>query len=202
MGKGKLTREMILSRAADLFNSRGYFGASIADIMEATGLEKGGIYNHFESKDLLAVQAFEHACSVTGKFIVSQLEAESTAVEKLLKLVALTTSMAEDPPVAGGCPILNSAIECDDAHPLLRERVRHAMDRYRRLVESVVESGIAHGELEASINPHDVAITLITTLEGALMMSKLYHDSKYLAPVSEHLSHYIKSLTAKKKRGY
>lgn len=201
MGKGKLTREMILSRAADLFNSRGYFGASISDVMAATGLEKGGIYNHFESKDLLALQAFDYAAATTGKFILSQLDEERTAQAKLLKLVSSVSRLAEDPPVAGGCPILNSAIECDDAHPLLRERVRNAMDRYRRLVEGIVESGIASGELDDSLKPHDVAITLIGAMEGALMISKLYQDTQYLKPVAEHLAQYIKTLIVKKKRG-
>jgi TetR/AcrR family transcriptional repressor of nem operon len=49
MRKGELTRERILARSAQLFNRQGYFGSALADIMCETGLEKGGIYNHFTS---------------------------------------------------------------------------------------------------------------------------------------------------------
>jgi TetR/AcrR family transcriptional repressor of nem operon len=49
--KGERTRARIVATAAPLFNQRGYVGASMADLMAATGLEKGGIYRHFESKD-------------------------------------------------------------------------------------------------------------------------------------------------------
>jgi TetR/AcrR family transcriptional regulator, transcriptional repressor for nem operon len=61
MRKGELTRERIVRRTAPLFNQQGYFGASLADIMRATGLEKGGIYNHFGSKEALALEAFDYA---------------------------------------------------------------------------------------------------------------------------------------------
>ena len=55
--KGERTRQHIIETAAPLFNQRGFTGASMADLMEATGLEKGGIYRHCGSKDELAVAA-------------------------------------------------------------------------------------------------------------------------------------------------
>ena len=59
--KGVLTRERIVHLAAPVFNKKGYAGASMADNLAATGLQKGGIYNHFESKEQLAVEAFDYA---------------------------------------------------------------------------------------------------------------------------------------------
>ncbi|GIU89776.1 MAG: hypothetical protein KatS3mg010_0875 [Acidimicrobiia bacterium] len=44
-----------------MFNRRGYVGASMRDLVDATGLEKGGIYNHFGSKEQLALEAYDHA---------------------------------------------------------------------------------------------------------------------------------------------
>src|SRR5262249_59322127 len=59
--KGEATRRLILERAAPVFNQRGYAGASMSELVEATGVEKGGIYNHFGSKEELAVEAFDYA---------------------------------------------------------------------------------------------------------------------------------------------
>ena len=61
MTKGTDTKEAILQQAAQLFNRRGFFGAALSDVMDVTGLEKGGIYNHFKSKEDLALQAFDYA---------------------------------------------------------------------------------------------------------------------------------------------
>ncbi len=61
MRRGEETRERIVATAAGVFNERGFAGASMADLMAATGLQKGGIYRHFESKEALALEAFDHA---------------------------------------------------------------------------------------------------------------------------------------------
>jgi AcrR family transcriptional regulator len=59
--KGEQTRQEIIRRAAPIFNQRGYDGAALSDLMRATGLEKGGIYRHFGSKQELAGDAFDYA---------------------------------------------------------------------------------------------------------------------------------------------
>ena len=61
MSKGDQTRERIIAKAAELFNQRGLEGTSMADLMKATGLEKGGIYRHFASKEAVAAEAFDYA---------------------------------------------------------------------------------------------------------------------------------------------
>ena len=61
MSKAQQTKARIVRQAAELFNQKGYAGSSIADVMQATGLKKGGIYNHFKSKDELALAAFDYA---------------------------------------------------------------------------------------------------------------------------------------------
>src|ERR1700738_1684582 len=62
--KGEETRKEIIRKSAPIFNRKGYSGAALSDLMRATGLEKGGIYRHFESKEELAGDAFDHAWKV------------------------------------------------------------------------------------------------------------------------------------------
>ncbi|QJW56475.1 HTH-type transcriptional regulator AcrR [Serratia plymuthica] len=61
--------QRILDEASRLFRARGFTGASIGDVMKASGLTHGGFYAHFESKEALACASLEHAMS-------SMLEAE------------------------------------------------------------------------------------------------------------------------------
>ena len=61
--KGERTRQRIVELAAPVFNRQGYAGASLRDLIGATGLEKGGIYNHFGSKEQLALEAYDYALS-------------------------------------------------------------------------------------------------------------------------------------------
>src|SRR5258706_11906378 len=128
ISKGEQTREMIIRQAAVVFNQRGFFGTSISDIMQETGLEKGGIYNHFKAgKEELALAAFDYAVAHINHKLEVALRGKSNAVEQLVAFASVLESAFDDPELPGGCPILNTAIESDDAHPVLRARTEEAM---------------------------------------------------------------------------
>ncbi|MDJ0743932.1 MAG: TetR/AcrR family transcriptional regulator [Xenococcaceae cyanobacterium MO_167.B27] len=194
MSKAEQTKANIIEQAASLFNQKGYAAASIADIMEATGLKKGGIYNHFQSKDELAVAAFDYAVDLVNQRILGAVTQEKNALARLKALVAVHLDYIDNPPVPGGCPIMNTAIEWDDNDSILRDRAKQAMDSWRNLIIRIVEKGIKKGEVKANTESQTVATVLISTIEGGIMMSKLYQDSIHLERVAISLHTYLDSL--------
>lgn len=180
MTKGETTREMILSRAAPVFNRLGFAGASLADIMAATGLEKGGIYNHFRSKEELAVEAFDYAITQVGRAMVNAFRGLPTGYDRLAALIRFFTDYYEHPPVAGGCPVLNTAVESDDSNPALRERAQRGMDQMRQLFITLIERGIRDGSIRPEVDARAAADLLVASLEGGLVMSKLYGASEHI----------------------
>jgi TetR/AcrR family transcriptional regulator, transcriptional repressor for nem operon len=193
MSKAQETREKILREAAALFNQYGYSGSSMSDIMRVTGLQKGGIYNHFKSKDELALQAFDFAVEGMRKQYLTVLKGKHSAVDRLKAVISIFSNLAENPPIPGGCPLLNTAVESDDTHPALRERVQIAMDGWRALICKIINKGIAKGEVRENIEADAVATIVISTLEGAVMMSKLYGDAIHLKRAVTHLHEYLDS---------
>ena len=61
VSKAEHTKQKIIETAAIIFNQNGYVGTSIADIVKSTGVNKGGIYKHFKTKDEIAVAAFDYS---------------------------------------------------------------------------------------------------------------------------------------------
>ena len=194
MSKGEQTRERILASSAQLFNRQGYFGASLADIMRETGLEKGGIYNHFSSKEQLALESFDYAYGLIQERVRQALSGKFNAIERLLAIVSVFQGIVEDPQVAGGCPILNTAIEADDANEVLRDRARSAMDNWRTTIHRIVNKGIERQEIRPGVNADEVASILIATLEGAIMLSNLYKDPRHMQRAANHIAHYIQTI--------
>jgi len=193
MSKGEQTREMILVRAAPLFNQQGYFGASLSDIMRATGLEKGGIYNHFASKEQLALETFDYAYALVARRVRDALADKRYAVERLQAIISVFQSIVEDPPLPGGCPILNTAVEADDAHKELRERAREAMDDWRATIRRIVQRGIERQEIRSDLDADEVATLFVATLEGAIMLSNLYKDAVHIHRAAQFMRGYIET---------
>lgn len=196
MSKGEETKEKILQQAAELFNQQGYAGSSISDIMRVTGLQKGGIYNHFKSKDELALQAFDFAITCISKHHRAALRSKHHAIERLQAIIEtfrIYIDKPDNPLIKGGCPLLNTAIESDHAHPALRDRAQKAMNSWRDMICRVIQKGIEKGEVRSTVNTDEVTTIVIATLEGAVMMSKLYGDSIHIERAINHLTDYIES---------
>lgn len=194
MSKAEKTRARIISQAASLFNQRGYAGASMSDIMQVTGLKKGGIYNHFTSKDELAIAAFDFAVQQVSQRYLKIFRQHREAIARLKALVHTFATAIDEAPIAGGCPIMNTAIDSDDAHPELKARAQQAMETWRGLICRMVNQGQRRSEIRAEVEPDAVATILISTLEGALMLTKLYGDRIHLQRAQVHLDRYIESL--------
>ncbi|MGH2494012.1 MAG: TetR family transcriptional regulator C-terminal domain-containing protein [Ktedonobacteraceae bacterium] len=194
MSKGEETRARILARSAQLFNRQGYAGASLSDIMRETGLEKGGIYNHFSSKEQLSLESFDYAYTLVQQRVRQALAGKFNAIERLLAIVSVFQSEADDPPVAGGCPIMNAAIEADDANEMLRDRARSAMDDWRATIHRIIYKGIERQEIRPATDADEVASIFIATLEGALMLSNLYKDPVHMQRAAAHMVRYIETL--------
>jgi TetR/AcrR family transcriptional repressor of nem operon len=192
MRKGELTRQRIVAAAAPIFNERGFSGCSMQDILKATGLEKGGLYRHFASKEELAAEAFAFALNQVVKIRTGDLGHIPGSVEKLRYIVE---RFVETPsPLRGGCPLMNTAIDADDGNSVLRELASKGIRAWKSRLEKIVNDGMRAGEIKQNIQPRRVANTMISTLEGALMMSRI-EDSKHpLSDARETLDDFLEGL--------
>lgn len=193
--KGEQTRQAIIERAAPLFNQRGFAGCSMADIMEVTGLEKGGLYRHFSSKEELAAEVFRYAMQTAFDARSIGDHPELDAIAKLRLMVERFVTVPS--PLPGGCPLLNTAIDTDDGNPALRSLVQEALSNWKSRIRKIVQQGIAAGQINSSADPHSIANLIISTLEGALMITRLEGNRRALHDAQHSLELHLATLAAK-----
>lgn len=193
MAKGEQTRQVILQQAAQIFSMNGYAGTSLDDLMTATRLTKGGIYNHFDNKEALSLAAFDYAVELVRERFRESLAGKRTTRTRLRAVIDLFYSLLIDPLFAGGCILLNTAIEADDTSPVLRERTQKAFDDWRQTIMRTMNKGLELGDVRPGTDPEVAATIFISTLEGAIMLSKLYGDTVHLRRAADHLSAYVDS---------
>jgi TetR/AcrR family transcriptional regulator, transcriptional repressor for nem operon len=191
VSKGARTREQVIEQAAALFNQHGYHGASISDVMAATGLKKGGIYRHFTSKEELAMAAFAFSVDKMRERFDAALAGAETALERLSAIVSVYARIPSDPPVPGGCPILNAAVESDDGNPELKAEAQRVLADLKRALRAIVRQGQERGELRTDLDLEAFANVFIAQLEGAVMLSKLFGSQAPMRHTVQHLTSWI-----------
>src|SRR5262245_27828499 len=185
MTKGEETRLRILEQAAPLLNRHGFQNAPVSEIMRVTGLQKGGLYNHFASKEELSLAAFDLLMEKIQARVIETHRRHDRPLAQLIAHIELIghghTSME------GGCPIANGMVESDDTNPALRARVKGVLERWRKLIAQIVANGIVQGAIRADVNPDEVATHVIGTLEGGQLLSQFYRDDSYRRRMTDQL---------------
>lgn len=190
--KGDQTRQDIIRKAAPIFNQRGFEGAALSALMRATGLEKGGIYRHFTCKQQLAAEAFDYSWKVARETRLEGTEEIPNSVDRLKQIIRNFRDRREGL-VPGGCPLLNTAVDSDDNNPQLRAKARQALTAWLTRLQSIVKEGQRRNEIRPHTNSAKLSSLIVSTLEGALMQSRLQKSDAPLNIACRHLEEYLES---------
>ena len=152
---------------------------AISDIMEATQLAKGGVYGNFESKDEICLEAFNYLTKSLSSAIELHIEGKVSAKDKLFALLDFYESrlLGND---RGGCPILNFGTEADDTNPVIKQKVKGAIDKSQNRIINLVKAGIENDEFKATWNPEIFAAKMFTMIEGAILISRVQNSSEHM----------------------
>jgi TetR/AcrR family transcriptional regulator, transcriptional repressor for nem operon len=180
LGKAEETRQAIIEKAAVIFNRNGYQRTSMAMLCKALGLTKGAIYGHFADKDDLAVEAFLHSVRNVSERVRGQLQACEGTVESLRAFARTFLHFYEETVQSGGCPILNTAVDSDDAHPRLHEEVRRVLTAWEGRLVAMVNVGKENGEIRLDADAELFAASFIAQIEGGILLAKTLGDKRYL----------------------
>ena len=155
-GPKRRARE-ILSAAAKVFARRGYHGASTQDIADVLGIRQASLYYYFASKEA----ALEAVCA--DGIADYELRARSihrgrdSASEKVARLVFQHLA-----PLAERLDCTLTFLRERRFLPApARHRIRAIEMRYERIIEKIIEQGIASGEFRADLDARMATLALL-----------------------------------------
>jgi AcrR family transcriptional regulator len=172
--RGAATRSRIVSAAADLFYEQGVDRTSLDEVMAASGVSKSQLYHYFADKDALVLEV-----------IARQTERVLDAQRPLDSLPALTAwrdaIVRLNREARGkGCPLGSLASElANDSEPA-RERLAGSFAMWRHRIEQGLTKMRERGELAASADPQELALALLSAVEGGLLLAKTTQSSRPL----------------------
>ena len=193
LSKSAQTKQFIIEKAAPIFNKKGFAATSMSDILDATGLAKGGIYGNFDSKEEIALMAFEYAHERLLTALSEKIKKEVSAQNKLVAIFNFYHNYSIYPILEGGCPLLNTAIDSDFNFPALKEKAASALNKMLSSLEFIINKGITSKEFRKKVDAKAEANLIFSVIEGGMMMSRLNNEPKYLNDLLVYLKKHIKS---------
>ena len=178
--KAERTTAFIIETVAPVFIKHGYVGTSMSDLTEATGLTKGALYGNFENKEALALAAYEYSINKLLMAIDERLEIEGDSLDKLFSLTKFYRNYDVFTQELGGCPVLNMGVDAQDNNKLLAAAASETIKTIEGKIALVLEKGVNNNELHLPVTPLQFAKQFYTMLQGAVAMSTITRDRKYL----------------------
>ena len=164
----------------------------MSDLTEATGLTKGAIYGNFENKEALALSAFEHNRNMLLRAIDNALETGDEALARIYALLNFYRQYDVFTLPMGGCPILNVGVDAQGNNKLLAAAVKETVKEIEGKIALVLENGANRNEIKLPVPPLQFAKQLFTMIQGAVAMSTMMQDRKYLVNTVTYLEFLVK----------
>jgi AcrR family transcriptional regulator len=180
MSKAEKTKQLIIEKTADVFNSKGYAATSLSDITKITGLTKGSIYGNFDDKEEVVIAAFKFNAKRLRDSMDDAISKEETAYEQLMAMLNFYKTTWKKAASQGGCPMLNAATEADDHLLFLRDAVKENFIAWQKKVSTIIEKGKAEGSFKADLQTETYAYTFIMLIEGGILLSRTLNQITHL----------------------
>ncbi len=161
-------KEKIIHESLRQFSTKGFMSTSINDILEAVGTSKGGLYNHFKSKEDLFFAALSEARKIWRQRNLTGLHQQERPLDKIIKLLEnyrdnyLTDS--EDFP--GGCIFVNLAVELNDQQPHLAREVNEGFERFKGMIKRLLDQEQTAGRLKGDVDTSLAAEIIFSGIVG------------------------------------
>lgn len=163
-------RKTVLLKAMQVFWTKGYERASIADLEAAMGINRFSIYDAFVDKKGLFLASIEtYGDEVTTRQTACLLDPGGAAgVQKFFKTLLPPPSRKNNP----GCLVMNSLVELSGQDPdidaAITANLRFVEDRMRKAVNSALKSG----DFVSDRSAHALARQLLSVAQSVLAFSK------------------------------
>jgi TetR/AcrR family transcriptional repressor of nem operon len=164
-------RGKLVEAAIETLHSRGFNGCSIQDITDAAGVPKGSFFNHFKSKELLALEVLDRYRE--GSRVDLLFDKDKSPLERLRQHFEFLADRYNDWEFKRGCMMVNFGTEMADSHPQMREALGDAFAVWSDAVASVLREGQVQGEIDPRQDPDRLARFLVNSWEGAVVRLKV-----------------------------
>src|SRR5512139_3152521 len=165
---GKETRQNVIEKSLQLFSVKGFYNTSVTDIMAATGLTKGGLYAHFDSKEAIWNAAYERAVEIWREIVFKGVRKVSDPLDRIVKTIENDLrDYCCGEVFEGGCFFFNMLVELSGQSPVMSGRILKGFMQFSDLLASWLDEADRAGSLKKGLRTKEIADHIVTSMNGA-----------------------------------
>jgi len=193
------TRDRLVGVAMRLFALKGYGSTSVADILHEAGANSGSLYHFFPTKqDLLLAVLDRYRQGIGPMLLEPAWQGVDDPIERVFALLARYRQHLVNSECTYGCPIGSLALELHEPDPPVRELLAANFDGWVAAVERCLDD--ARDRLPADIDRHELAVFVLTTMEGGVMQARTHRSLDTFDASVNRLRDYFRRLQQAKDR--
>lgn len=170
--------EHTLQKAMHIFWIKGFRHTSLANLVEATGVGKKGLYSVFGSKFDLYLKALEYYKCVQAEELLTEIENDHASLDEIKNLFERTLNFTQSEIGSRGCMVCNAIVEFSDKEPLVWRSTANHLDRFRNAISNALFNAISKKEIPLSVDIKKHSNFLVGVLQGLMLMS--WGGSEYM----------------------
>lgn len=196
--KGSITKQGIVAASLQLFSVKGYFNTSVSDILKATGLTKGGLYCHFQSKEEIWYAVYDEAVKTWRQITFENTADIKDPLERIEKVCqnVMQNYLGGDI-FQGGCFFVNMLVELTGQSPSMSKQILKGFVQFSKLLQIWLSEAEKKGSLKPELSLREIADYIIISLNGAATLYITSKDKAICAQTLSQLTFYIHQLKAR-----
>ncbi len=175
--KGERARARIVEAAARLIYERGVAGTTLDDVKAAAGVSGSQMYHYFPDKDELVQAVITHQAAVIA---AGQRRADLGSAGGLEAWRDMVIAQATTSEGAGGCPLGSLAGQLAETDPDARALLASGFGQWQAAIADGLRRLHEAGHLPDGTDPDALAVTLLATLQGGLLLAQVHRDPRPL----------------------
>ncbi len=164
-------------------HQQGFGGASVRDIIGAAGVPQGSFTNHFASKEAFGLEVLNlYYDSAKARMAATLLNEDLTPLVRMREWVGAIKAAVSGGDSKVGCMLGNFSAEATNCDGCIRKRLAEIFDEMAANITSCLDAAVKAKELPPEFKSADTAGFIVSSLQGAILLSKAHRD---IAPVEQ-----------------
>ena len=182
VGARQFDEDAVLEVALKTFWQNGFAATSMIDVAEATGVQRGSLYNAYGDKEQLFLLTYDRYARRFLDSVRQALSNPEPAIALTVLFKGVIASLIVGAP-SRGCLTTKTAIELPLAGKAIETRVKRLLEELTALIRDALSTPAARRKL--SCDPDAAADLVVTFTRGLAVIERAYRNPQHLEKIAQ-----------------